>query len=210
VGLEHELKFSVTEDSWPLAAELAKALSQHHFQVDTASFIRQRDRYYDTATQALRQAGLALRKRSVNGQTLATLKMQGQVAGASHVRDELELPMVAASWPAAIVSQLTPHTPVDYLRAQLELVTERLNYPIVYKGEEIAQLSFDSVRANYPGQDQQVTFHEVEIEARGVSGPFHLQAIAGALTAILPLTPSSSSKLERAAALLSLGAGFYA
>lgn len=193
-----------------MAAELAKALSQHHFQIDTASFIRQRDRYYDTATQALRQAGLALRKRSVNGQTLATLKTQGQVTGASHIRDELELPMVAASWPEAIVRQLTPHTPVEYLRTQLELVTERLNYPIIYKGEEIALLSFDTVRANYPGHDQQVTFCEVEIEARGDSGPLHLQAIAGALTAILPLTPSSSNKLERAAALLSLGAGFYA
>lgn len=208
MAVERELKFSVTEDSWPPAAALAKALSHANFELGAAELIRQRDRYYDTATGHLRQAGLALRKRSVNAQSYATLKTQGQVADGMHEREELELPMAAATWPEAIAAQLSPLVSLAQLRTQLELVTERLSNPVLRLGAPVAVLSFDTVRANYPGHDQQVTFYEVEIEAQGAGAP-QLQAIADAVARTLPLTPSSASKLERASALLSLGVGFY-
>ncbi len=50
-----------------------------------------------------------------------------------------------------------------------------------------------------------MVFNEVEIEAVGETDEATLEEIAALLDQVTPLTPNSSSKLERALALLSLG-----
>ena len=69
--------------------------------------VEQHDRYYDDAKRTLNGYGLALRKRKVNGRTLATLKRPGSVSGALHERDEIEVPFTGNDWPSAVFRPLS-------------------------------------------------------------------------------------------------------
>lgn len=63
------------------------------------------DRYFDTADEGLRRAGVGARLRRAHRRTLLTLKSDIEIAGARHRRIELEAPasqwLVAARWPAS-------------------------------------------------------------------------------------------------------------
>ena len=69
----------------------------------------------------------------------------------------------------------------------------------------MAELAFDAVECRAPGrEDAAVRFNEVEVEAlaEGDDAVGRMRALADAVGTIVPLTPSSASKLERALALL--------
>lgn len=205
--VERELKFSLLED-FPDPEELAPVFAAAGYSLGAAETVEQHDRYYDDAARTLNGYGLALRKRKVNGRTLATLKRPGSVSGALHERDEIEVPFSGDDWPSAVFRPLSTLVDPADLRSQIDLTTVRTNFRIARGGHDLATLSFDTVSAEYPGGEQTVHFTEAEIEALGETNADELQKIADIVDTVVRLTPNAVDKLARAEALLSLGAAF--
>lgn len=205
---ERELKYSLMDDHHPSAAELRAALQPAGFEVGQPRRIDQQDRYFDDARLSLSRAGLALRRRMGDGRILATLKSAGAVDGALHEREEIEAEIEERGWPAPVRERVEAVADPAGLKPVMEIDTDRLRYAVTRGGESLAILTFDAVEARYPQSDQSVLFDELEIEAVGDTPVATLEAIAAALDGLLRLTPNANTKLDRARALLMLGAGF--
>ena len=205
--VERELKFSLLED-FPSFEELAEVFRSSDYTLTPQDTVQQQDRYYDDKAGTLKQRGLALRRRSIDGKMLATLKRQGEVAGALHERLELELPMTGGDWPGPVIRPVSTLTDPANLRIQLELTTRRTNYSVLKEGTALALLSFDEVSASYPQGEQSVHFTEAEVEALGDTSADVLQQIADLVDRVVRLTPNPAHKVARAEVLLSLGASF--
>ena len=204
---ERELKFSLTDEP-PEEEALRLGLEAEGFSLGVERVEMHYDLYFDTRRGHLQRAGLALRQRMIDDAApLATLKAAGTAQGALHVRDELELPLEGEAWPREIRMKVAEVAPLISLQPILALATERTRYLVGrlnnLGGEEVAELSFDSVEATRQGGEVSVHFSELEIEARRANAD--LERIAGILDGLLALTPSGVNKLERSLALLSLG-----
>jgi inorganic triphosphatase YgiF len=210
--VERELKYSLVDPPPPPAVVVALGLRGPYGFVEAGTAVH-RDRYYDGDAGQLQRAGWALRQRRVlpgdeaeAPTVIATLKGAGRVDGAMHEREEIEAPMEGRAWPLAIARLVAAHVALRDLRPRLTLETERAAYRVTFEGRAVASLAFDQVSVRIPGGERSAHFDEVEIEAlAGATGPV-LQGIVDLLDALVRLTPSSVSKLERAAALLELGA----
>jgi inorganic triphosphatase YgiF len=203
---ERELKFSLVDD-FPDVAELTACFKQGEFELVVKPTQKQFDSYYDDDQQSLRKSGLALRRRRIDGRSLATLKGNVSKEGALHQREELEEAMIGNAWPQAIFERIQAVTNPEHLKEHLELSTLRRRYLIKKGQKDLAILSLDKVSAGYPGKAQSVDFEEVEIEALGGTND-DLQAIAEALRQLISLSPNSVNKLERAEVLLQLSDSF--
>jgi inorganic triphosphatase YgiF len=205
---ERELKYSL-QDSPPPDDEVVSAFRGSPFALGDAVTRTHHDRYYDDALGTLGRAGLALRRRRGDAAEVAALKTQGTVAGAAHERDELEGSVVDGAWPAAILARLAPHLgnggPAE-LRVRFEIDTTRTSFEVRSGDRRVATLCFDDVEARYPGSERSALFREAEIEALGDTPLETLQAIAERLERLVTLTPSGVTKLQRAEAVLLLGA----
>lgn len=215
MATETELKFSLMDEHVPSAAELEVALSAEGFAVGAADRAVHKDRYYDDSRLSLARAGLALRRRMAEGEMLATLKTLGSVEGALHRREEIELPIAEGAdpwnpWPEPIAERLGSVTDVRSLRGTFELVTERVRFPLLEDGRTVAVASFDDVAARRPNDERSVHWNELEIESSAhlaaTAGEAALSRAAAGFGTILSLVPTSHTKLERARALLMLGA----
>ena len=206
--LERELKFSLLDETFPATDDLRAAFEQAGYHLVAEGEVAQQDRYYDDMSSSLKKRGLALRRRTVDGASVATLKRQGKVTGALHERDEIELPLKGGSWPGPIHRVVAALTDPADLRSRLDLSTRRLRYRVRKADSDLALLVFDEVEASYPLSDQSVHFTEAEIEAVGEAHANTLQVIADIVDRLVRLSPNTASKLERAEALLSLGASF--
>ncbi|MFN2323071.1 MAG: CYTH domain-containing protein [Trueperaceae bacterium] len=158
--------------------------------------------------RALAAAGVALRRREAAGGTLAALKTLGTVVGALHVRDEVEVPMEGEDWPVPVARRLAEHVALWQLRPRVEVATERTTYRVVFEGRPVALLAFDEVRARLPGGEREALFAEAELEALGDVDEGVLVGAAEVVERLVRLTPSAVTKLQRAEALLVLGAAF--
>jgi len=209
VNSEHELKFSTPEEGAPDEAALREAVEAAGFELGPAVDVSHKDRYYDDSRLSLSRAGYALRRRMGEGKVVATLKTKGTVAGASHQRGELELPLEGNDWPKAIYDRIAPVCVPGYLQPQTVIETERVIYSVLEEGAVIAILSFDAVTGKAQNGTASVSFNEVEVEAKGEVEERKLEAIAQAVGQVLPLVPSESTKLERVRQLL-MGGGPFA
>ncbi len=203
--IERELKYSLV-DPPPTAADLAAAAGAGPYAFVVAGTTVHVDRYYDDEPGHLAKAGLALRRREADGTVVAGLKTMGSVTGAFHEREELEAPMTGDDWPMALARRLTHHVALWQLRARVELTVARTAYHVVFEGRPVANLSFDEVRARYPDGEREALFGEVELEARGDVPLSVLEDAAALVDDLVRLTPSGVTKLQRAEALLALGA----
>ncbi len=210
--IERELKYSLVDPPPPPAVVVALGRHGPYAFVEAGTTVH-RDRYYDGDAGPLQRAGWALRQRRLlagdgdePAAVVATLKGAGRVDGAMHEREEVEAPMEGRAWPPPIARLVAAHVALRDLRPRLTLETERAAYRVTLEGRPVALLAFDQVSVRIPGGERSAHFDEVEIEALGgATGP-ELQGIVDLLDALVRLTPSSASKLERAAALLELGA----
>ncbi len=205
---ERELKFSLL-DPPPDDALLVDAFRGSGFALEPRGTRRQRDEYLDTPEGALRAAGVALRRREVDGVRLATLKTLGRVSGPYHERDELELPLPAdGGWPATLLARAAQFAPFDpaALTPQVLLHTARRVFAVRDQGAPVAELCFDDVSARAPGEAREALFLEAELEAAPGVPQAQLEAIVARLERVVALTPSGVTKLQRAEALLALGA----
>ena len=205
---ERELKFSLLDPPPPDDA-VVDAFRGSGYALDPCVSERLLDVYVDTTDFALRAAGIALRRRDISGRRVATLKTIGRVRGPYHERAELELPLDPhGAWPAALLALLAKLVPVPAtkLMAQLELRTERRAFSVRRDGSVVALLFLDEVAARAPGSEREALFREAELEAMAGTLLADLEAIAARLERVTALTPSGVTKLQRAEALLSLGA----
>lgn len=204
---ECELKFSLL-DAAPADERVVDAFRGSAFALEARGTRRLLDAYVDTPEALLRGAGVALRRRQVDGVRVATLKTLGRVAGALHEREELETPLLPGEdWPAAVLTRLRELVEVDprRLRTQVLIRTERRVFEVRQSGARVAELCFDEVSARAPDEEREALFREAEIEAAEGVEPARLEAIVTRLARAVTLTPSGVTKLERAEALLSLG-----
>jgi inorganic triphosphatase YgiF len=206
VPIERELKFSLIDD-FPETEELQSLFEKAGLELSTQPTLKQFDTYYDDTSQSLRKAGLALRRRKVDGRSLATLKGQASIKGSLHQREEIEEPMLGNAWPQVIFERLETVTDPWGLQEKLELSTIRKRYLIRQKQSDMAILSFDQVSAQYPKSKQSVRFEEIEIEALEASND-NLQSFAEILQALIQISPNTTNKLERAEVLLLLSSSF--
>ena len=207
MDLERELKFSLS-DSPPDEEVLIDAFRGSGFALEPRGTWRQRDEYSDTPEGALRAAGVALRRRTVAGTRVGTLKTLGRVSGPYHERDELELPLTpGGAWPEELLAHAERLARFDRLRLapRMTIATERRAYALSRAGARVAELCFDDVSASAPASEREALFREVELEAAPGVALAHLEAIVERLERTVSLTPSSVSKLQRAEALLALG-----
>ena len=208
VDPERELKFSML-DPPPADAVLVDAFRGSGYALAPRGTRAQRDTYVDTPERALRAAGVALRRRDLGSEQLATLKTLGRVNGPYHERDELELPLGPdGEWPAALLARLAQIAPADprLLTAQVIVATERRVYALSQGDALVAELCFDDVSASAPDAEREALFREAELEAAPGVLLSQLATIATRLERVVTLTPSSVTKLQRAEALLALGA----
>jgi len=210
--VERELKYSLVDAPPPPAMVVALGRRGPYAFVEAGTTLH-RDRYYDGDAGQLRRAGWALRQRRTlapddgdEPAVVATLKGAGRVDGAMHEREEVEAVMEGRTWPLPVARLVTTHVALQDLRPRLTLETERAAYRVAFEGRPVALLAFDRVSVRIPGGERSAHFDEVEIEALGEATEPVLQGIVDLLDALVRLTPSSASKLERAAALLELGA----
>jgi len=207
VDVERELKYSTTEAHVPSLAELEAATRGSGLALGTPTVERYVDVYFDTPAGDLRAAGFALRRRHRPSGTYATLKGAVRLEGGLHSRPELELPLDAdGSWPAAVLAALPPGADRGRLAPVAELRVERVKLVARDERGPVAELAFDAVECGSTSHEGgTVTFNEVEVEALGHGADVEdrMRALADAVGTIVPLTPSSASKLERALALLS-------
>ena len=204
---ERELKFSLV-DPPPPEADLVAAATPGPYAFVPQGTAAHVDRYYDDDAGALAAAGVALRRREAADGTLAALKTRGTVVGALHVRDEVEAPMEGDDWPVPVARRLAEHVALWQLRPRVEVATERTTYRVVFEGRPVALLAFDEVRARRPGGEREALFAEAEFEALGDVDDAVLTGAAEVVERLVRLTPSAVTKLERAEALLTLGAAF--
>ena len=199
--IERELKFSLVDD-FPENEELMACFKQAGFELLIQATQKQFDSYYDDAAQSLRKAGLALRKRRIDGRIIATLKGPVNKEGALHQREEIEESMLGNAWPQVIFERIQTVVSPETLKEKLELSTIRQRF-LILKQQDLAILSFDKVSAGYPGKKQSVNFEEIEIEAIDGSDE-DLHKISETLMQLISLSPNSTNKLERAEVLLQL------
>lgn len=201
MATERELKFLIDPDALPGDEAVAGAFRARGIDVERVSDRRHTDRYYDDPRLSLARAGVALRRRIGGGRIVAALKTRGLVRGALHERDELESPMEGREWPNPILDRLVGLADPAALKGRWELETVRRRY-VVRRGDRVlAEITFDVVEASRPTGGRTVRFAELEVEDRG-GGEEALYEVAEALQAVLPLTPSAESKLERARRML--------
>lgn len=172
MAAEREFKFLVA-GAFPDVGRLAERYGTRGLTLSARGIREQRDVYFDTPELSLLQAGVALRQRRFEKQTLATFKSSGTVHDGLHVRDELELPHTDP-WPAGILERLTPLGVVEQL-APLALLSARRERFLVVKGDKPqAELTFDEVTGvDVTGVDvtglavtgsEEVRFRELELE----------------------------------------------
>jgi len=205
--VERELKFSLV-DPPPAPADLVALGRGGPYAFVEASAALHVDTYYDDDAGSLRRAGVALRRRRRAGaaEAIATVKTAGRVDGAWHQREELEAPMRGGDWPVPVARRLAEHVALWQLRPRLELEVERSAYRVTHAGRPVATLAFDRVSARLPGSERSAHFDEAEIEAVGDVDFGVLRGVAELVEGLVRLTPSPATKLERAAAVLELGA----
>lgn len=208
---ELELKYSSLTGEVPETEDLIATLAPLGLGVMALGTRLQEDDYYDTATESLQRASLALRVRTVAANTVVGIKSRGDAVAGLNEREELEVSGGSAAWPPQVVDRLAGVADLAAVAIHMHLVTERTAF-LLYRadqgaGHPVAELAFDDVTCKLPASTEpesevEASFSEVEIEALGTTNANELRAIGDALAALLPLVAGSASKLERATALI--------
>jgi len=192
--VEREIKFSLT----PAAARRVAR------QVRPAAPWRRRmvsNAYYDTKTEGLRRAGVALRLRRDGTRHLQTLKIESAAAGLS-ARAEWEMPAPGGRLDVAAFprEEILAATGLDFarlatrLRPRFETRFSRRSAPVIVDGATRAEISID-VGYVAAGERREV-ISEVELELKA-GDTASLLRYAAALAKPLGLALEFESKAER-------------
>ena len=203
--MEVEAKFRVPDGG--LLERLATAPRLMGYDLAPAVMRRDVDVFLDTADRRLRAAGYYLRRRENAGGVVMALKQLAE-GGSDGVlrREEHELPAAAdvppKEWPpGALRERVLALTGEGAIEPVLRLEQERRTREVSRDGEQVAELSLDSVVVHAAGRARR--WHEVELELRG-GGEDDLATLSAALREVWGLVPEPRPKFLRA--LESVGA----
>lgn len=195
MSLEQEIKLSVLTESrldlkqldW-LMANVVGAVEQVHLA----------NTYFDTPGKELKQFGVGLRLREINGRWLQTVKSHGEVIDGLHQRQEWEQPVAGAAFDLSGLKQtaLAPLVENEVLWSTLKpLFTtdfDRQIYQLECDGSQI-ELAYD--RGVVKAGNLQQPLHEIELELkRGDIAT--CRQLAQQLQTELPLEYNAKSKAE--------------
>ena len=164
------------------------------------------DTILDTADRRLSAQKHSLRVRQDGDNYLLTLKTAGELVGAIHSRQEIEVPIRAehvqqrASWPEAIGGPIEELISGAELQPILEIRNKRRVWLVQKQGLEVAELALD--RGTIYAGERSLEFHELEIERKGHGSLEDIEALAAFLSTTLPMQPEKLSKRERGSMLL--------
>lgn len=184
-----------------------------------AGWALRRRRSADSTIVTLKSENQRAESQQLGGQQ----EQAAPMTGALHSRREIEVELsaiddetMAGGWPAEVVAAMPQWIDKTALRQEVELRVRRVATVAVRAGTPVAELAFDEVVCALPGTTDSgtplrdtphFTFYEVEIEAltgQAGDGSDHaaLTELAEAVTNLLPLTTSTTSKFERSITLL--------
>jgi inorganic triphosphatase YgiF len=214
--IERELK--LRPDDAALLDRLAPVDHLGPFQVVARRAEQQRNSFFDSRTRALGSARLALRRRCIPGQSLATwtLKSEGEMLRGVATRPEIELQLRDDTPPIMALSALSQaarqrgagalqEEVADAMRGSppplaapfLELVTDRriLDLQDAQDAQDVElELSLDHVRlAGHPRHVE----HEIEVELRR-GDEAALESARTAIAELGSVQDGQGSKLSRA------------
>lgn len=164
--------------------------------------------YFDTATDALARAGVALRLRRDGRRWLQTVKgPAGDATGGLSARPEFEWPLQGASldplrFTATPFRRALAKAEREGLAARFTTDIRRTVVPLSFADSTMAHLCIDvgEVRTADGGPVRRSAVHEIEIELEA-GDPRRLYELAHALAADIPLAIESASKAARGYAL---------
>jgi len=169
------------------------------------------DHYLDTAERDLRRGGYAcrLREGEAGAQWLLTVKGLRGSDGALHKREEHECEVppqsLPADWPEGqardIITRLSDHRPLTELLSLRQLRTSRA---VDHGDRAVGELSLDTVDTDIHGRTTRTLELEIELGPSGTTND--LDALDAELRSY-DLTAQSTSKFERALAMLDTNAG---
>lgn len=196
MSYEVELKFDVADgDVAALKACPALAASRPELvEVETA--------YFDTKDRAVRQAGYSLRVRRSGGRHVQAVKYKPAAAAGLFVRDEweIELPGFALDPAALAKTPLGRKLGADAaagLKLQVRTVFRRTVW-LVTRKDSVIEVVLDEGKVK--AGKAEAPLCELELELKS-GKPRALFALAGEISAVLPLRLGVLSKAERAYAL---------
>jgi len=189
-GLELEIKLGVSPERIPalrrhpaLRGQGTPSRWQTHLLVTT---------YHDTATQALRRAGMTLRVRHESGRFCQTVKREDPSLGAVFARGEWEAAIPSAEPDLAAI-------PDPALRKRLEGLLDGNQLRRVAWGRSVAEVALD--RGTIIAGNAAVEIAELELELLA-GDPADLISLAAKLAESVPVTVATLAKSVRGYALL--------
>ncbi len=199
--VEIELKYLVLDEA--AARRLLEEARVGPFEAGPAHLPEQvEDRYVDAPDGALGRAGFAARLRRGREGVLLTLKSRSGGGSALHRREEIEAPAALtldpAGWPPSPARSVVLELCGDGPLAELVTIRQVRRTRQLRATGAVAELSLDDVEIVDGGRLAE-RFEELEVELReGDEQPLH--ELAELLATDPGLTPSTTSKLERALA----------
>ncbi len=228
--MEIEAKFSIpdlkTFEKLQEARELAGADTDHPFKLSASQTESIRDVYLDTLSRAMLAQGYACRKRMSDDGTWITLKSLGDVEGAVHKREELEVKVpddaAPASWPdGPVLDRICALVGKAPLVSLFTLEQTRTTRWVQHEGQAadtdhpadtnhladtpLAELSLDAVHLTMGDQTQR--YYELEIElmdnaSGNTTSENALRSISEYIREVWQLQPDVRSKFEHGLAFV--------
>ncbi len=164
------------------------------------------DTLLDTDGYDIKKQRHSLRVRYDGDAGLLTLKGQKRVLGATHYRNEVELPLGDAdpldvdSWNNALTPLVRDIIGDGTLQPLMTIRNRRRTWAITLNGDTVGEVALDRGKINAKGASEKL--HEVEVELKGNGNEADLEAIVAKFTHALPLEAEPRSKAQRAWALL--------
>jgi triphosphatase len=202
--VETEFKLRATG---PLEVAAVDACLRTLANVRESSSRRHVDTYFDDARGSLRAAGIGLRLRRGEGDSLLCCKGSARIVDGRFERHELELPwphahlpQQASELPPELADRVEPFTRLGALLPFLELTTWRDVRLVAHAGHDVCELVVDQVTASADGRS--ATFAEIELEV--LDDLATTEQLATALRQRLPLQAADHDKPTHATLLLGL------
>jgi CHAD domain-containing protein/adenylate cyclase class IV len=199
--IETEAKFIIPDAS--VFAELKQITRLAAFELKPLGTKDLVDRYLDTDTRRIFQAGYACRIRKSWDKQLLTLKALTAAEGHLHRRQEIEAEVAGdqpQNWPESEARRLILEmTGTAALQTLFVIHQKRHQFHAFLEGQPVIEFSLDEVSLQ---NEATPDYFELEAELIEAGTEADLTAFVNALVANWSLQPENQSKFERALALL--------
>ena len=197
IKTETEIKFIIPDYHTFAALKVRRKLGDFRIKpLSTKKFV---DRYLDTTTRAIIQAGFACRIRTVEGEHTLTLKSLSPPDSQIHRRQEIEAEVKSdkpQAWPASLAKKtISEIVGSASLQTLFTLYQTRHKFHVIRQGKPVMELSLDEVSHT---EANKADYFELEAELIKSGSEADLNHFISALQAQWGLQSENQSKFERA------------